>query len=189
MKNKKSSISGIDANIIVLSCYLITLLLSWLNDTKYLAWLFPLTIYIIERKSSFVKQHSMQATILFGLYSLFSLLYTLSFIILFPNINVFNVDLSNFAGSLLLFSSLSAFSIAILVIVTIISIIATSKTWHYEEYKIPIVNRLVPKCMKIMDKIMQNNKKEDKSIIIDTEIDEKELKTKKRKEDDKNEKR
>ena len=189
MKNKKSSISGIDANIIVLSCYLITLLLSWIGDTKYLAWLFPLIIYIIERKSNFVKYHSIQATLLFGIYSLFSIIYTLSFIILFPNINVFNVDLSNFAGSLLLFSCLSALSIAILVIITIISIIAASKTWHYEEYKIPIINKLVPKLIKIMEKMMQNHKKEDKSIIIATEIDEKELKNKKRKEVDKNEKR
>ena len=182
MKNKKSSISGIDANIIVLACYLLTLLLSWFNEIRYLAWLFPMIIYIIERKSEFVKKHSAQATILFGLYAIFSLIYTIVFIILFPEVNVFNVDLSNFAGYLLLLSSLSAFSIAILVVVTILSVIAVSKTWHYEEYNIPLINKLVPKFRNLMDKIMQNNNSKSKDIIIDTEIDDKELKRKKRKE-------
>ncbi len=187
MKNRKSSISSIDANIIVLACYLFSLLLSWLNEARYIAWLFPMIIYIIERKSEFVKKHSAQATILFGLYTIFSIIYTFIFIILFPEVNIFDINLSNFAGSLLLLTTLIALSFAILIVITIISIIAVSKTWHYEEYNIPLVNKLVPRFKKIMDKIMQNNNKKDKDIIIDTEIEEKEIK--KRKEVDKNEKR
>lgn len=182
MKNKKSSISGIDSNIIVLICYLGALLLSWVDEAKYLAWLLPLIVYIIERDSEFVKKHSAQATLLFAFYSFISIILTGLFVILFPNTNVFSVDLTNFAGSLLLFSTLSMISMLFLVVVSIFSIIAASKTWNYEDYNIPVIKKFISRFRKWMDKLMDSNKKEDDNsdviieedseIIMDVDIEE-----------------
>lgn len=182
MKNKKSSISGIDSNIIVLICYLGALLLSWVDEARYLAWLLPLIVYIIERDSEFVKKHSAQATLLFAFYSFISIILTGLFVILFPNTNVFSVDLTNFAGSLLLFSTLSMISMLFLVVVSIFSIIAASKTWNYEDYNIPVIKKFISRFRKWMDKLMDSNKKEDDNsdviieedseIIMDVDIEE-----------------
>lgn len=205
MKNKKSSISRIDSNIIVLICYLGALLLSWVDETKYLAWLLPLIVYIIERDSEFVKKHSAQATLLFAFYSFVSIILTGLFMILFPNTNVFSADLTNFAGSLLLFSTLSMISMLFLVVVCILAIIAVSKTWNYEEYNIPVIKKFISRFRKWMDKLMESNKKEennsdviieeDSEIIMDVDIEEngdkkdkKNInKDKKKKEDENNE--
>lgn len=205
MKNKKSSISRIDSNIIVLICYLGALLLSWVDETKYLAWLLPLIVYIIERDSEFVKKHSAQATLLFAFYSFVSIILTGLFMILFPNTNVFSADLTNFAGSLLLFSTLSMISMLFLVVVCIFAIIAVSKTWNYEEYNIPVIKKFISRFRKWMDKLMESNKKEennsdviieeDSEIIMDVDIEEngdkkdkKNInKDKKKKEDENNE--
>lgn len=205
MKNKKSSISGIDSNIIVLICYLGALLLSWVDEAKYLAWLLPLIIYIIERDSEFVKKHSAQATLLFAFYSFVSIILTGLFMILFPNTNVFSADLTNFAGSLLLFSTLSMISMLFLVVVCILAIIAVSKTWNYEDYNIPVIKKFISRFRKWMDKLMESNKKEennsdviieeDSEIIMDVDIEEngdkkdkKNInKDKKKKEDENNE--
>lgn len=171
MNNKKSSISGIDANIIVLTSYLGALIFSLFSDIKFIAWLLPLVIYIIERSSEFVKKHAAQSTLLFATYSVISMIIAALSLIAFENTDIHNFDLTNFAGSLLLVSIINIISITALVIVIVFAIICTSKTYHYEDYDIPVIKNYLPKFRKFMDNLMNNNKtsKQDSDIIIEEE--------------------
>ena len=190
MINKKSSLGGIDANIVVLICYLGALLLAWFGDTKFLAWLVPLVIYIIERDNEFVKKHAAQASVLYFGYSMVSLIIMFMAISMFNITDIFSMNLDNFSGSLLMASTLSMFAMLVLVVVTILTAIVASKVWHYEDYDIPFVKLFVKSFRKFMDKLMNNNqnKKEENNtdeIIVDTEINEEESVSNEVKEDDK----
>lgn len=200
MINRKSSIGGIETNIIVLVCYLGALLLAWFNDTKFLAWLLPLIIYIVERDNEFIKKHSAQATILYFNYSFICLIIMFVSISMFNISNIFTMNLENFSGSLLLASSLSMIALLFLIIITIITAIVASKVWHYEDYDIPFIKSFVKSFRRFIDKLINNNSnnssddviisgecrdddikiEDDSLIIIEKDIDDK-----KKKKDDK----
>lgn len=177
MNNKKSSIGGVEANIIVLICYLGALLLAWFNDTRFLAWLLPLIIYIVERNNEFIKKHSAQACILYFIYSMISIVIMFMSISMFNITNIFTMNLVNFSGSLLMASTLSMIAMLVLVIITILTVIVASKVWHYEDYDIPFVRYFIKRFRNFMDKLIkENSKKEDKdnnddnNVIISEEI-------------------
>ena len=173
LNNKKSSISGIDANIVVLVCYLGALILSLFSDVKFIAWLLPLIIYIIEKSSEFVKKHAAQSTLLFATFSVVSMIISAIGLIGLKNTNIHNFDLTNFAGSILLVLIINILSIASLVVVIVFAIICTSKTYSYQDYDIPVIKNYLPKFRNFMDKLMNNNSKsnQDNDIIIEEESD------------------
>lgn len=208
MINRKSSIGGIETNIVVLVCYLGALLLAWFNDTKFLAWLLPLIIYIVERDNEFIKKHSAQATVLYFNYSFICLVIMFASISMFNISNIFTMNLENFSGSLLLASTLSMVALLLLIIVTILTAIVASKVWHYEDYDIPFVKHFVKSFRRFIDKLIDNgsskksnteddviisgdfninendvNIEDDSLIIIEKEIEDK--KSNKKKKDDK----
>lgn len=178
MDNKKSSIGGIEANIVVLICYLGGLLLAWFYDTKILAWLLPLIIYIVERENEFVKKHAAQASVLYFIYSMISLIIMFMSISMFNISNIFTMNLTNFEGSLLMASTLSMIAMLILVVITILSVIVSSKVWHYEDYDIPFVKYFVKGFRKFMDNLMKSKVKEttqdEDNIIVSSELKENE---------------
>ena len=176
MKNKKTSIGGVDANIVVLMCYLGALSLSLFYDTKMLAWLLPLIIYIIERENEFVKKHAAQACVLYFFYSMISLIIVLISIHSFNISNIFTLNLNNFNGSLFMASILSLIAMLIFVVVTVISVIICSKVWHYEDYNVHFLDFFVRRFRKFMDNIIDSNDggkaNKGNDIIISEEIKE-----------------
>ena len=183
MKNRKSSIAGIEANIVVLICYLGALFLSWFYDTKILAWLLPLIIYIIEKDNEFRKKQSAQACILYFCYTIINLIIMFVSIHYFNIQNIYTFNLTNFSGSLLMASILIMIAMSILVLVTIITVIVVSKVWNYEDYELPFIKKYINKFRKFIDKIINDNNKENKEydenndIILSGEIkDEDEIK-------------
>lgn len=194
MKDNKSSIIGIDANVIVLVGYLGGLFLSWIIGINYFAWLLPLIIYIVEKKSEFIKDQMAQATILYIIVSIIMLIFNLIWIIIFPDSYKLGLNLDNFTGSTLIISTMNILSVTITIIITFIVIKTSMKIWYYENYKIPVIGLLIPNFRKILDKIINKNKnkfdeensKEDVEEIEKLEekleqIDPKEVKTEKKK--------
>ena len=155
-KNNKSSISGIDANVIVLIAYLGGLLLTWITNLDYAAWIVPFIIYILERNSEFVKKQSAQATVFFIVTALISLIFNIIWLILFPTSYIVGTSLNNFTGSTLIMSIMSIISLLISISIVVIVIIISSKVWNYENYKIPVVNKLVPLFRNLVDKLIGN---------------------------------
>ena len=176
MKNKKKSIGGIDANIILLICYLGPLFFSWFSGTRFVAWLIPIIIYILERNNKFVKKHAAQASILYLGYSIISIVIMFMSVIMFDNPNVFILNLENFSGSLLMATMASMSSLFVLIVVTILTVIVSSKVWHYEDYDIPFIRLFINSFEKFMDMLMKNdsqNKREDvdDEIIVSSELE------------------
>lgn len=153
MKPEKSSISGIDANKIVLVAYLGGLVLSWISGLNYFAWLLPLVIYLIEKDSEFVKQQSAQAFIIYVISAIVSIFFSLVGMILFKGAYIFDLDLFNFSGSLILLSLFKLVTIAFSLFITVIVIITTVKVWNYEKFELPLISMLTKSVRELLDKL------------------------------------
>ncbi len=158
MKDNKSSILGIEGNVIVLVGYLGGLFLSWIIGINYFAWLLPLILYIIEKKNEFIKEQMAQATVLYIFVSIIMLIFNLIWIIMFPGSYKLGLNLENFSGSTLIVSTMNILSVTIAIIITLIVINTSMKTWYYENYKIPIIRFFVPKFRSLLSKVMKNSK-------------------------------
>lgn len=158
MKDNKSSILGIEGNVIVLVGYLGGLFLSWIIGINYFAWLLPLILYIIEKKNEFIKEQMAQATILYIFVSIIILIFNLIWIIMFPESYKLGLNLENFSGSTLIVSTMNILSVTITIIITLIVINTSMKTWYYENYKIPIIRFFVPKFRSLLFKVITNSK-------------------------------
>ena len=158
MKDNKSSILGIEGNVIVLVGYLGGLFLSWIIGINYFAWLLPLILYIIEKKNEFIKEQMAQATVLYIFVSIIMLIFNLIWIIMFPGSYKLGLNLENFSGSTLIVSTMNILSVTIAIIITLIVINTSMKTWCYENYKIPIIRCFVPKFRSLLSKVMKNSK-------------------------------
>ncbi len=170
MKDNKSSISGIDANIIVLIGYLGGLFLTWIININYFAWILPLIIYIIEKKSEFVKDQMAQATILYILVSIITLIFNLIWIIMFPTSYNVGLNLNNFSGSTLVVSTMNILSVTITILITLVVVITSMKIWYYENYKMPVIGFFVPSFRNLLDKIISNKKNNNEGIHLEKEI-------------------
>lgn len=170
MKDNKSSISGIDANIIVLIGYLGGLFLTWIININYFAWILPLIIYIIEKKSEFVKDQMAQATILYILVSIITLIFNLIWIIMFPTSYNIGLNLNNFSGSTLVVSTMNILSVTITILITLVVVITSMKIWYYENYKMPVIGFFVPSFRNLLDKIISNKKNNNEGIHLEKEI-------------------
>ena len=157
MKDNKSSILGIEGNVIVLVGYLGGLFLSWIIGINYFAWLLPLILYIIEKKNEFIKEQMAQATILYIFVSIIMLIFNLIWIVMFPESYKLGLNLENFSGSTLIVSTMNILSVTIAIIITLIVINTSMKTWYYENYKIPIIRFFVPKFRNLLSKVIKNS--------------------------------
>ena len=176
MKDNKSSISGIDAKIIVLLGYLGGLFLSWITSINYFAWLFPLVIYIVEKKSEFVKEQMAQATVLYITTSMITFIFNLIWIIMFPKSYNVGLNLNNFSGSTLVVSTMNILSVTITVLISLIVIITSMKTWYYDNYKIPVISFFVPPFRDLLEKIINNRKNKPKQDMLENNNKENESK-------------
>lgn len=158
MKDNKSSILGIEGNVIVLVGYLGGLFLSWIIGINYFAWLLPLILYMIEKKNEFIKEQMAQATILYIFVSIIILIFNLIWIVMFPESYKLGLNLENFSGSTLIVSTMNILSVTITIIITLIVINTSMKTWYYENYKISIIRFFVPKFRSLLFKVITNSK-------------------------------
>ncbi len=60
----KSTIGGMDANLVALIAYIASAAVGFIPLLRYLAWLAPLVIFFMEKESGFVKFHAMQSFVL-----------------------------------------------------------------------------------------------------------------------------
>ncbi len=60
----KSTIGGMDANLLALIAYIASTAIGFIPLLRYFAWLAPLVIFFMEKESGFVKFHAMQAFVI-----------------------------------------------------------------------------------------------------------------------------
>jgi len=141
MENKiyephKSSIGGLDANLMALIAYLGGAVLGLIPGVKYVAFLVPIIIFILEKDSEFVKFHAMQSILLSVVGLIFAIIIAIISAILVATMS---------------YGALGAFSI-ILIITWLISIallvffiIAAVKAYKYQIYKMPLIGNIAAK--------------------------------------------
>ena len=132
----------------VLIAYLATGVLSFIPGIKYVAWLAPLVIFIMEKQSSFVRFHAMQAFIINAVNFVISIL-------------IGGIIGAGFAAALAKATlegdgnailAAGAAGLAVATIFTIISLIfavfaliALINGYQYKLYKIPLIGNLAEK--------------------------------------------
>lgn len=145
----KSSI-GMDANIWAMLVYIITIILSWIPVVQYVAWLFPLVIYLTEKDSGFVKFHAIQAVaiyvvgaIVFIIMNVISAIITASFALsaVTNPLGIFGAGYGALAGAM----AVSVIGGVIGLLLTILSVIALIRAYQYEEYKVPVLGGFADK--------------------------------------------
>jgi uncharacterized membrane protein len=108
---------GMDANLLALLVWVGGTILAWMN-LGVLSPLVPIVIMYVEKDSSMVRYHAVQATALmiFTALANFVLAITIIGIIFIPIVNI---------------------------ILLIFSLIAAIRAWHYETYALPFVQGIV----------------------------------------------
>ena len=141
----KSSL-GMDANILALLVYLATGVLSWIPGVKYVAWLAPLVLFLIEKDSMFVKFHALQAFVL----NLFGAVIGFVVAIIFGGIVAAMVlnPLGGWGAAAFLTGLIGVLTIVISIAITVFTIIAMVKAYGYTEYQIPLLGKLAKKYCK-----------------------------------------
>ncbi len=154
---QKSSVFNLDANIVVMIAYLGGLIFRWTNIACYFAWAIPLIIYLIESKNEFVKKQSAQATLLYLISSVLSILIYIFLIIFAPSetADIYNMIIT---GSLLLIGLVSLLATIIAIAIAIFAIVAIVKTYNYEDYNIPYLSRYLDKFRKYLELLEGKNK-------------------------------
>jgi uncharacterized membrane protein len=133
----KSSLGGLDANIMAVIAYVGGAVIGWIPVLRYFAWLVPVVIFFMEKSSKFVKFHAMQASLLNVVGAVLSLIV---YILIGGAIRAANPYTA--LGTLAVVGLLIAI---IAIIITIFSIIALYNAFKYKLYYIPIIGKLAEK--------------------------------------------
>lgn len=149
---KKSSLYNIDANIIILICYLGSLTISWFPWIGYFSWLLPFAIYLLEKENQFIQKHALQAIIIYFIRAVVCLIINIFIGVLDPII-LTETNQVMLMKNLYLLGVLTSLVTFIDLFTALFVVIVTIKTWNYVDYNIPGVNQLVPYAKKIIDKL------------------------------------
>lgn len=138
----KSSIGGMQANVMALLCYLIGAVLAFVPIIMHVAWLAPLVIFFLEKESRFVKFHAIQAFVLSAVGVVLGLLVSL----LFGGMVAAAGFGANSAADLLGPAALVGVLAAIIsIVILVFAIIAMIKAYKYAEYHIPLLGGIAAK--------------------------------------------
>ncbi|MEA5012431.1 MAG: DUF4870 domain-containing protein [Angelakisella sp.] len=138
----KSSIAGLDANIAALLTYVASVVVGWIPVIRYFAWLVPLFLFFMEKKSKFVKFHAMQSFVLHLVSAVLSFVVS---VVLGGIINAAMVN-SYTAYVTVGFTGIIGFLTTIIALVILVfAVIAMIKAFSYKEYYIPLVGDIATK--------------------------------------------
>jgi uncharacterized Tic20 family protein len=161
IKKHKSSIGDLEANIVAIIAYLGGSLIAFIPGFRYFSWAVPLVIYLIEKKSNFVKKHAIQSLTLQIVSSI------LMFILYVIIGGIIRMSYSNNPWTYIgrVYSGLAIITpIAMIIslIFGVFAIIAVVKAYNYEEYSIPFIGKFTRSSEKVLNKIVNNDSKEEK---------------------------
>ncbi len=158
----KSSIGEIDANYIAVACYGAAIIFSYIPFLKFAAWLAPLLIYFLEKKSVLVKFHAVQALILNAIGAVISVVLYIVGRIIVAAITPDYTDYWNayYTGYYDDVKKAAAFGTLFTVIAVIVSvalmifeIMAALKAYKYTEYSLPVIGKIADKVSEKLSKV------------------------------------
>lgn len=159
MKKSKSTILGINANIITLIAYIGGLILMWIPTICYFAWIIPFLVYLTETENKFIKNHASQGIFVYLGTSIISVsvyIFLKLFSVPIDFKQIYNILAS---GSLIIILLISLSVSVLKIIVSFYVCIAAIKSWNYEKYDIPYIKKHLKKFRKILLKLEKNGDK------------------------------
>lgn len=155
----KSSIGEMDANKMAVITYIGGGVLGFIPGLYYFSWVVPLVIYILEKKSKFVKKHALQSLSLQIISSV--IMFILYFIVGGIIKRSYSENpLSYLSGVYTGLAFISTLAMIVSVIFAVVVIIAMIKAYNYQEYTIPLIGKITKGLEKNLDKIVDNTKDE-----------------------------
>lgn len=138
----KSSL-GMDANQMALLAYVSAIILSFIPGVRYIAWLAPIVIYILEKDSAFVRFNAMQAFVLNAAGAVLGFIVT---VIIGGILSAAYHGSGAAVGAALGAIGLVGFlSTAISVVMAVFGVLAMIRAYGYQEYRIPIAGGIADK--------------------------------------------
>lgn len=138
----KSSIGGLDANVVAMLSYIASVVAGWIPIIRYVAWLVPLVFFLMEKESKFVRFHAMQSFLLHVLGAI------LSFLVLVVLGGIIGASmLSPYTASAAVGAAgiIGLLVTVIALAITIFAVIAIIEAYGYKEYHIPVIGSLAGK--------------------------------------------
>lgn len=162
---QKSSIGEMDANIVAVIAYLGGSIIGLIRGIGYGAFLVPLVIYVIEKRSLFVKKHAAQALGLYVTSTILLIIFSIVVSIIFAGSynNPYMYGYGAFRG----LAILSTFTMCLSIVISIFSIIAIIRAYYYKEYRIPFINSISSKIADVLDKVIKYKIEDDEDETDD----------------------
>lgn len=141
MKNEiysphKSSLGGLNANMMALICYLASIPLGWIPLVRYVAWLAPLALFLLEKESRFVKFHAMQSFLLNMLSAMLSFLVS---VVLGGILGIGSISAATYYAAAGLAGIIGLLTTVISLVILVCAIIAMVGATKYKETQLPII--------------------------------------------------
>ncbi|MCL2805934.1 MAG: DUF4870 domain-containing protein [Treponema sp.] len=154
-KPHKSSL-GMNANILAMMIYIAPFFISLIPYVGYAAWILPLVIFIVEKKSKFVKFHAMTALIIMIIAAVVGIVLMIIIWSMSPFYS-FGFFYYGFGGGIvgLLMAILLIFSLSLLVL----DIFLCIKAYSYKIVGLPIVGRIAANASGITERTTRTRKK------------------------------
>lgn len=141
MKNEiysphKSSIGDLNANVMALICYLVSIPLGWIPLVRYVAWLTPLALFLLEKQSKFVKFHAMQSFLLHMVSAVLSFLVSA---VLGGILGIGSISTDTYYATAGLAGIIGLLTTVISLVILVCAIIAMVGAYKYKETQLPII--------------------------------------------------
>ena len=141
MKNEiysphKSSLGGLNANMMALICYLASIPLGWIPLVRYVAWLAPLALFLLEKESRFVKFHAMQSFLLHMVSAMLSFLVS---VVLGGILGISSISAATYYAAAGLAGIIGLLTTVISLVILVCAIIAMVGATKYKETQLPII--------------------------------------------------
>ena len=145
----KSSIGNMDANVMALLTYVSAIILSFIPFVQYVSWLLPLIFFYMEKNSTLVKFHALQAFALFLVSAIIDVIINVIVAIAGAStaaaIASDPYDLNSYFGAWAGVAAASVIVGIIGLVFLIFGIIAMVRAFKYEEYAMPVFGKLAAK--------------------------------------------
>jgi uncharacterized membrane protein len=145
MQNKsvephKSSIGGLDANLMALLIILITAVFAFIPGLRYICWVLPLVMYFIETQSEFVRFQSLQTLVLYAINA--AVLFVVDVIVR----GVLFMSFYNPFAVLGVSGLFGLIELAVGITVLVFAILAMVNVYKYVDYRVPFIGPIVSKA-------------------------------------------
>ncbi len=137
----KSSIGDMNANIMAFLVYIIAIVISFIPVVTYVSWLVPLIIFLIEKKSSFVKFHAMQSLLLYAVATVISIIFAIITAIITAGALAAAAS-GNFTGAFGGAVAIGIIALIIGIIFAVLGILSMIFAFQYKQFKIPVIGNI-----------------------------------------------